>query len=223
MPWSLRAASCLTCSSCASTSASGAAASGAAASSAGAASGGAASSWAAAALRCADFSPMLAAVPATTAVVATRAMGRRRRIGMSNRLLFSWRRRRGPFGANGVGLPLSGEGVLQGAHGLFDELARDSCAFEDYSVCIAHCGCERGRPGVLPDEQRCRSIRLEAQSGVGDVFVGENPAHLGVEAGERRQLRDSIVLDHLHVADGIFRDESEVDDPHQSAVYELGE
>ena len=41
--------------------------------------GGAAGAWAAAALFCADFAPMWAAVPATTAVVAIRATGLRRR------------------------------------------------------------------------------------------------------------------------------------------------
>src|SRR5207302_6579110 len=66
-------------------------------------------------------------------------------------------------------------------------------------------------------------VRLEAESGVSDVFVGENPAHLGVEAGERCQLLDSVVLDHLHMAGAIFADEGEVDEPDQSAVDELGE
>jgi len=59
-----------------------------------------------------------------------------------------------PFGASGVGLSISGEGVVQGNDGLFDDLTRDSCAFEDHSVGIAHRCRERGRPGVLPDEQR---------------------------------------------------------------------
>jgi hypothetical protein len=49
------------------------------------------------------------------------------------------------------------------------------------------------------------------------------PAHLGVEAGERRQLLDSVVLDHLHMAGGIFADDGEVDGPDQSAVNELGQ
>src|SRR5689334_8416845 len=218
MPWSLRAASCLICSICGLSAASGAAASGAAASSAGA--GAAWSwywswSWSAAALRCADFAPMWAAVPATTAVVAMRAMGRRRRNGMSIASCC--------VGAYGAGLSISAEGFGQGAHGLFDDLARDSCTLEDYSVRIAHCFRERARPGVLPDDQHGRAVRLEAQRGVGHVFLGENPAHLGVEAGERRQLLDGIVLDHLHTAVGILHDEGEVDDPDQSAVDELGQ
>src|SRR5580704_5756654 len=223
MPWSLRAANCLSCSICALSADSGAAASGAAGSSSGAGAGGASWAWAASALRCADFAPMWAAVPATTAVVAIRAMGRRRRNGMSIASCCVGAFGAGPFGANGAGLPISAEGVGQGAHCLFDDLARDSCALEDYSVRIAHCFCERACPGVLPDDQHCRGVRLEAQSGVGHVFFGENPAHFGVEAGERCQLLDSVVLDHLHIAGGIFHDEGEVDDPDQSAVYELGE
>ena len=98
---------------------------------------------------------MLAAVPATTAVVAIRAMGRRRRIGMSIASCCLGAAGGGPFGANGAGLPISVEGVGQGAHGLFDDVARDSRAFDDYPVCLAHCRRERARPGVLPDEQRC--------------------------------------------------------------------
>src|ERR1700760_3212327 len=209
MPCSLRAASCLICSTCELSAASGAAASGAAGSSAGAGAGGAWSwywswSWSAAALRCADLAPMWAAVPATTAVVAMRAMGRRRRNGMSIASCC--------VGAY-AGLSISAEGVGQGAHSLFDDLARDSCALEDDSVRIAHCFRERARPGVLPDDQHGRGVRLEAQSGVGHVFLGENPAHLGVEAGERRQLLDGVVLDYLHAAVGVFHDEGEVDDP----------
>jgi site-specific DNA recombinase len=154
MPWSLSAASCLICSICAAS-----AASGAAGSSAGAVTGGASWawswSWASAALRCADLAPMLAAVPATTAVVAIRAMGRRRRIGMSIASCCLGAVGGVPSGANDAGLPISVESVGQGVHGLFDDLARDSCAFEDYPVCIAHCCRERARPDVLPDEQRC--------------------------------------------------------------------
>src|SRR6476619_87567 len=217
MPWSLRAASCLICSTCGLS-----AASGAPGSSAGAGAGGY-WSWSAAALRCADFAPMWAAVPATTAVVAIRAMGRRRRNGMSIASCWVGAFGAGPFGANGAGLSISAEGFGQGAHGLFDDLARDSCALEDYSVRIAHCFRERARPGVLPGDQHGRAVRLEAQSCVGHVFLGENPAHLGVEAGERRQLLDSVVLDYLHAAGGVFHDEGEVDDPDQSAVDELGQ
>src|SRR5580658_10110716 len=97
---------------------------------------------------------MLAAVPATTAVVASRAIGRRRRNGMSIASC-CFGAVGGAFGANDVGLPTSVESVGQGAHYLFDDLARDSCALEDYPVRIAHRFCERRRPGVLPDEQRC--------------------------------------------------------------------
>src|SRR5437762_360438 len=149
MPWSLSAANCLSCW------ISGlSAASGAAGSSAGAGAGGAWSwSWSAAALLCADLAPMWAAVPATTAVVAIRAMGRRRRNGMSIASCCVGAFGAGPFGANGAGLPISAEGVGQNAHCLFDDLARDSCALEDYSVRIAYCFCERARPGVLPDDQ----------------------------------------------------------------------
>ena len=50
-----------------------------------------------------------------------------------NRLLLSWRRRRRAVRREWCGLAdLSVESVGQGAHGLFDDLARDSCAFEDY-------------------------------------------------------------------------------------------
>src|SRR5690242_21118710 len=201
--FAFEAASCLICSTCGLSAASGAAASGAAGSYAGAGAGGAWScywSWSAAALRCADFAPMWAAVPATTAVVAMRAMGRRRRNGMSIASCCAGAFGAGPFGANGAGWSISAEGFGQGAHGLFDDFARDSCALEDYSVRIAHCFGERARPGVLPDDQHGRGVRLEAESGVGHVFLGENPAHFGVEAGERRQLLDSVVLDYLHTA-----------------------
>src|SRR5215472_12086469 len=150
MPWSLRAANCLSCSMSVLS-----VASGTAASSSGEGAGGASSAWAAAALLCADLAPMLAAVPATTAVVAIRATGRRRRNGMSIASCFVLAPSAGAFGADGVGLRISVKGVGKGAHRLFDDLARDSCAFQDDSVCLAHCCCERGRPGVLPDEQRC--------------------------------------------------------------------
>src|ERR1700751_4875690 len=225
MPWSLRAASCLICSTCGLS-----AASGAAGSSAGAGAGGAWSwywswywSWSAAALRCADFAPMWAAVPATTAVVAMRAMGRRRRNGMSIASCCVGAFGAGPFGANSAGLSISAEGFGQGAHGLFDDLARDSCALEDDSVRIAHCFRARARPGVLPDDQHGRGVRFDAQTGVAPVSPGENPPHLGVEAGDRRQFLDSVVLDYLHTAGGVFHDEGEVDDPDQSAVDELGQ
>src|ERR1700690_3429238 len=64
---------------------------------------------------------------------------------------------------------------------------------------------------------------MKALPGVSDVFLGEDSAHLSVEAAERGQLLDSVVLHRLHVAVGVFADEGEVDDPDPAAVQEFGE
>src|SRR4051812_26829814 len=121
---------------------------------------------------------MWAAVPATTAVGASRATGLRRRI-MLMPSCCSVR-------------SICCERLGHGVHGCFDELVGDAGTLEDDAVRGADSGREGCSPRVFPHQQRRRGVRFEASRRVLDVLLGEDSTDFGVEARERGELFDGV-------------------------------